>query len=174
MTLTIGITKTAARVATLVVASVTIAAMQSPVHGEDTPSGAAAPATPAPRISPYSAVSEAASADAYYQSVWGIGNLLVRQTASGSLIRFSYRITDPIRAKALGDKEATPFMISQRNHAVLQIPVMEKVGQLRQTGALQAGKEYWMVFSNKGNFVRPGDRVNVVVGSFHVDGLIVE
>jgi hypothetical protein len=45
---------------------------------------------------------------------------------------------------------------------------------LRQTGAAEAGKAYWMVFSNKGNFVKPGDRVNVIVGTYHIDGLMVE
>jgi hypothetical protein len=31
-----------------------------------------------------------------------------------------------------------------------------------------------MVFSNKGNLVKHGDRVNVVAGAFHLDGLMVE
>lgn len=110
----------------------------------------------------------------YYQSVWGIDNMLVRHTASSNLIRFSYRVTDPERAKVLGDKQITPYLIGQRSHAMLKIPVMEKVGQLRQTGTAVAGKEYWMVFSNKGNLVKPGEPVNVVIGPFHVEGLVVE
>jgi hypothetical protein len=57
---------------------------------------------------------------------------------------------------------------------VLKIPVMDKVGQLRQSGTPQAGQEYWMVFSNKGNLIKRGDRVNVMIGSFHADGLVVE
>jgi hypothetical protein len=57
---------------------------------------------------------------------------------------------------------------------VLQVPVMEKVGPLRQAMTPESGKEYWMVFSNKGNFVKPGDRVEVLIGSFHADGLMVE
>jgi hypothetical protein len=31
-----------------------------------------------------------------------------------------------------------------------------------------------MVFSNKGNLVKAGDRVNVLIGSFHIDGLVVQ
>jgi hypothetical protein len=31
-----------------------------------------------------------------------------------------------------------------------------------------------MVFSNKGNLVKPGDEISVVIGKFHADGLIVE
>jgi len=114
------------------------------------------------------------SATGYYQALWGIDNMLVRQTASGNLIRFSYRVTDPARSKALGDKRATPLLYGQRSRAMLHIPVMDKIGQLRQTGSGEAGKEYWMVFSNKGNLVKSGDRVNVVIGSFHADGLMVE
>ena len=61
-----------------------------------------------------------------------------------------------------------------RSRALLQVPVMDKVGQLRQTGTPIAGQEYWMVFSNKGNLVKPGDRVNVIIGSFRAEGLMVE
>ncbi|WP_198420361.1 hypothetical protein [Sulfurimicrobium lacus] len=138
---------------------------------------AAATKTPAPiarhKASPYRpGVPD--SAMGYYQALWGVDNMLVRQTASGNLIRFSYRVTDPARSKALGDKLATPLLYGQRSRAVLHIPVMDKIGQLRQTGSGEAGKEYWMVFSNKGSLVKPGDRVNVVIGSFHADGLMVE
>ncbi len=130
-------------------------------------------------VSPKSTASQyhpgvAGSAKYYYQSVWGIDNLLVRKTASGNLIRFSYRVVDPVRASALGNKRATPYLIGQRSQAVLQVPEMDKVGRLRQAGKPEAGKEYWMVFSNKGNLVKTGDRVNVVIGSFHADGLIIE
>jgi hypothetical protein len=54
------------------------------------------------------------------------------------------------------------------------IPELEKVGKLRQTGTPEAGKAYWMAFSNKGRLVKRGDRVNVVIGSFHADGLVVD
>jgi hypothetical protein len=126
------------------------------------------------KTSPYVPIKLPKHAQNYYQLYAGIENLSVRQTASGNLIRFSYRVTDPLRAKALGDKNATPYMLGLRSKAVLQIPVMDKIGQLRQTGTAEAGQEYWMVFSNKGNLVKAGDRVNVVSGSFHVDGLLVE
>ncbi len=128
----------------------------------------------APKASPYHPATTHVRAREYYQSVWGIDNMLVRQTASSNLIRFSFRVIDPERAKVLGDKRSTPYLIGQRSHAMLQVPVMEKVGQLRQTGKPEAGKEYWMVFSNKGNLVKPGDLVNVVIGPFHVEGLVVE
>lgn len=110
----------------------------------------------------------------FYQAAWGIDKLLVRRTASGNLVRFSYRVTDAERAKPLGEKEATPYLIDPKRGVALRIPVMENVGQLRQTGMPMVGKEYWMVFSNKGDVVKAGDRVDVVIGSFHADGLLVE
>jgi hypothetical protein len=110
----------------------------------------------------------------YYSAAWGVQDLAVRSTASGNLIRFSYKVLDPARARQLFDKGSQPVLFSQRSHALLQIPVMEKVGPLRQANDLAAGKEYWMAFSNKGNLVRPGDRVNVIIGAFHADGLLVE
>ena len=56
----------------------------------------------------------------------------------------------------------------------LVVPDMEKVGKLRQSSTPEAGKAYWMVFSNKGKFVKHGDHVNVVIGRFHADGLVVD
>ncbi len=146
--------------------------MAQPVQGAS--AAAVAPPTPARKTSPYHPPTVPSSAKGYYQSVWGVDNLLVQWTASGNLIRFSYRVTNPARAKVLNDKLATPYLFGQRSHAMLQVPVMEKIGQLRQTGTSEAGKQYWMVFSNKGNLVKFGDRVDVMIGSFHAEGLLVE
>jgi hypothetical protein len=129
---------------------------------------------PARKASPYRQINLTLKAKDYYTAAWGVDKLKVSQTASGNLIRFSYRVTDPALAKPLGDKNATPYMYGQKSHALLQIPVMDKVGQLRQTGTPQAGQEYWMTFSNKRNLIKSGDRVNVMIGSFHADGLMVE
>ena len=111
----------------------------------------------------------------YYVAAWGVDKLKVSYTSSGNLIRFSYRVANPERAKLLADKKATPYLLGQRSRALLHVPVMDKVGQLRQAAATpQAGQEYWMVFSNKGNLIKPGDRVNVMIGAFRADGLVVE
>jgi hypothetical protein len=117
---------------------------------------------------------ESSKAEAFYAGRWGITDLRARSTNAGNLIRFSYRVVDPELAKALNEKHNTPAMVAPRTRVVLQVPIMEKVGPLRQAMTPEAGKEYWMVFSNKGNFVKPGDRVNVMIGSFHADNLLVE
>jgi len=130
-----------------------------------------------PKDSPYHKVSSSDSAKYYYQAVWGIDKLVVRVAASGSLVRFSYRVTNPKRAAMLADKHAKPQMYDPRSQRVLEIPVLEQVGALWQAGVeikMVKGKEYWMTFSNKGQPVKPGDRVTVVIGAFHADGLMVE
>lgn len=65
-------------------------------------------------------------------------------------------------------------LIDPQAQVKLVVPSMEKVGQLRQSSTPQAGKSYWMAFSNKGRLVKRGDRVNVVIGKFRADGLVVD
>jgi hypothetical protein len=137
------------------------------------PSATTSAATPRKR-SPFRTQEVTHKAQQYYVAAWGVDKMRVSYTSSGNLIRFSYRVSDPERAKALADKGATPYLYGQRSRALLQVPVMDKVGALRQTARPEMGQEYWMVFSNKGNHVRPGDRVDVRIGAFHADGLMVE
>jgi hypothetical protein len=136
--------------------------------------GLCLPASAMESKSPYRPVKLTQNAKTHYKALWGVDRLKVTYTASGNLVRFSYRVIDPTLATVLGDKKATPYLYGQRSRALLQIPVMDKVGQLRQTGTPQTGQEYWMVFSNKGNHVRKGDRVNVLIGAFRAEGLMVE
>jgi hypothetical protein len=124
--------------------------------------------------SPYRAIKITEKAKKQYLVMWGVDKLRVSSTSSGNLIRFSYHVAVPELAKPLAEKSATPYLYGQTSRALLQVPVMDKVGPLRQSAAPVAGQEYWMVFSNKGNLVKVGDRVNVVIGAFHADSLMVE
>jgi hypothetical protein len=135
---------------------------------------AKASAKPAGAPSPYQNTKGTAKAQHYYAEVWGVDKLRANYTSSGNLIKFSYRVIQPQLAKSLGDHENTPELVGIRSNAVLHIPTMEKIGQLRQLSAAEADKEYWMVFSNRGNLVKPGDEVSVIIGKFRADGLIVE
>lgn len=123
---------------------------------------------------PYHGMKSNPRARDYYRATWGIDKLKVSYTLSGQLIRFNFRVVEPKLAKALGDHEFTPTLFSPHSGAVLSVPTMEQVGQLRQLHTDKVNEEYWMVFSNKGNLVRRGDRVNVIIGKFHADGLVVE
>ena len=148
--------------------------LSSVCAGQTPTPSTAPPANHNGKTSPYHGMKLSEKARNYYPAAWGVDHLRVNYTSSGNLIRFSYRVLEPKLAKALGDHESTPYLYAPRSHAMLQIPTMEKIGQLRQLNAAEADKEYWMVFSNKGNLVRPGERVNVIIGKFHADGLLVE
>jgi hypothetical protein len=114
------------------------------------------------------------SARTFYALGWGVDQLSAQLAESGQLVRFSYRVVDAGKAAALHDKASAPNLIDEKARVALLVPTMEKVGPLRQSGPPENGKSYWMVFSNKGNVVRTGHRVSVVIGSFRVDGLVVQ
>ncbi len=134
----------------------------------------AAPATPAAAVSPYRPNRFAGKAGRYYKAVWGIDSLAVKLVESGELVRFSWRVLEPERASLLNDKQLEPSLVDPQAGVSLVVPAMEKVGQLRQRAPPEAGKSYWMVFSNKGRRVKRGDRVSIVIGTFRADGLGVD
>jgi hypothetical protein len=135
---------------------------------------AAAPAKSSGPPSRYLPGRFAGRAGMYYKAVWGIDSLSVKWAESGELIRFSWRVLDPQKAQVLNDKKIEPSLIDQRAGVSLVVPTMEKVGQLRQSQAPEAGKSYWMAFSNKGRVIRRGDRVDVVIGPFRAQNLVVD
>ncbi|HEX9031737.1 MAG TPA: hypothetical protein VF834_07800 [Streptosporangiaceae bacterium] len=134
----------------------------------------AAPARPAAAATPYRPNRFAGKAGRYYRLVWGIDSPSVKLVESGELVRFTWRVLDPDKARVLNDRKLEPALIDPHAGVSLAVPAMEKIGQLRQSARPEAGKSYWMVFSNKGRFVKRGDRVNVVIGEFRAEGLGVE
>ncbi len=116
----------------------------------------------------------AGRAGVYYRVMWGVDSLVVRLAESGEMIRFSYRVLDPEKARALNNKKSEPSLIDARAGVQLVVPSMENVGQLRQSADPEEGKSYWIGFSNKGRPVKRGDRVTVVIGGFRADGLVVD
>ena len=145
------------------------------LQGKDKNAGAAA--KPAATSTPYRNQPDriAKREAAYYEAVWGIEVPSVKAVESGVILRFNYRVLDPEKAKPLNDKKLNPLLVSPDKGIQLVVPSMEKVGQLRQAPhELEAGKSYWMAFSNSGRLLKPGDRVDIVIGNFHARGLLVE
>lgn len=136
------------------------------------PSQTAKPASP--KASRYHPDRFAGRAGTYYRIAWGVDDLSVKSAESGEVIRFTYKILDADKAKTLNDNKLEPSLIDERAHVKLVVPQMDKVGKLRQSSTPQAGRTYWMLFSNKGGYVKSGDRVTVVIGKFRADGLVVD
>ncbi len=149
-----------------------------PLLAQSTP----APATPPPaaKLAPASLPSAHETnhfpkrEQAYYQLFFGVDSIAAKAVESGELIKFSYRVLDAEKARPLNDKTNEPVMFDPAINAKLIVPSLEKVGQLRQSSTPEAGKLYWMAFSNPGRVVKRGDRVSVTIGQFHIEGLVVE
>jgi hypothetical protein len=142
---------------------------------------ALAQAKPAPSAQPpkashmqYQPDRFAGRAGRYYSLIWGVDSLSVKWAEQGEILRFSYRILDPERAKTLNNKELEPSLIDPQAGVKLVVPALEQVGILRQSGAPEAGKVYWMAFSNSGRRVKRGDRVTIQIGEFRAVGLVVD
>ena len=129
---------------------------------------------PQARRSPYAPDRFAGRAGLYYSTAWGIDSISVTLVESGQLVRFSYRVVDPDKARELNDKQAVAKLDDPKAGVSLVVPTMEKVGPLRQTQAPEAGRSYWMTFSNKGRSVKRGDRVDVVIGQFKASNVVVD
>lgn len=110
----------------------------------------------------------------YFGIFWGIDSLSVKAAESGELIRFTWRVLDADKAKLLNDEKVEPFLIDPAANVKLVVPELPFMGKMRVKNAPQTGETYWMAFSNPGKVVKPGDHVNVVIGQFHVNGLVVQ
>ena len=110
----------------------------------------------------------------YYKRNWGVDIVGVHLVTSGHMLEFRYRVLDAQKAARVNKKQANAFLIDEKSGARLTVPVMEKIGQLRQTAAPEDGKTYWMVFGNEGKIVHPGDKVDISIGEFHLHGLAVD
>lgn len=136
------------------------------------PQGVGASLQPGPH--PYVPERFAGRAGKYYRLVWGVEDLSVKWAESGEVIRFSYHVLDPDKATALNEKRNQPLLIDPKAGVQLVVPQMENIGLLRQSGPPEAGRSYWIAFSNKGRLVKRGDHVIVQVGPFKADGLVVD
>jgi hypothetical protein len=83
-------------------------------------------------------------------------------------------VLDSFKAAVLNDKRAMPYLVDQKSGTRLTVPTMEKIGALRQVANPEPGREYWMIFANPGKLVKPGQRVDVVIGAFRANSLTVE
>jgi len=110
----------------------------------------------------------------FFQRKWGVDIIGVRRVSSGYMLRLSYRVVDPEKARPLFDKKVRPFVIDEVTGARLAVPAMENVGELRQTAAPIQDHNYFMIFGNPEKLVKSGGRISIVLGDMRVDGFTVD
>lgn len=100
----------------------------------------------------------------------------LRLSASGYVLDFRYRVTDPEKAAPLLDGKQRPYLIDGRG-ARLGVPNTPILGSLRQTsrnGKVSPEHSYFILFANPARYLRAGDRVTLVVGDAALPDLVVE
>jgi hypothetical protein len=110
----------------------------------------------------------------YMKRQWGIEVLYVRTTAAGYMLEFRYKVLDPVKAKALFERQSKPQLLHAKSGAKLIVPTPAKTGALRNSNPPLANHSYWMYFANPGKLVKQGELVSVEIGDFVANRLIVQ
>ena len=105
---------------------------------------------------------------------WGIKLLSIRLSAEGYMLDFRYRVLDPEKAKPLFDRQSKPYLVDEVTGAMFVVPEPPKVGALRTTRKPVPDRNYFILFANPGKFVKPGNKVTIVIGDFRAENLIVQ
>ena len=105
---------------------------------------------------------------------WGIEILYVRQTAAGYMLEFRYKVVDAEKAKSLFERQNKPMLTHAETGAQLIVPTPAKTGALRNSNPPKDDHTYWMFFANPGKLVESGEHVNIQIGDFLVENLVVQ
>ena len=106
---------------------------------------------------------------------YGVSILGVRVTAAGHMLDFRYRVLDTTKAGRLIRPKMGLALVDMATKAEMPVPVMDKVGALKQTRShLYADRTYSVLFANRGGVVKPGSKVSIQFGDLTLDNLIVE
>ena len=111
----------------------------------------------------------------YFARRYGIGQLRVRSVSAGASLEFRCQVLDAEKAKALNDNRLAPVMIERKTGTKLSVATHRQQRQAPSAGGYRKqDRRYWMVFGNRGRIVKPGSMVDLVIGTVHISGLIVE
>ena len=113
--------------------------------------------------------------DPAMEARWGIRVLDIRTSAGGYMVDFRYRVLDAEKAKPLLDAKVIPYLLHESSGAQLMVPTTPLTGPLRQKGRdTKAQRNYFILFANPNQMVKPDDTVTVVIGDFRAEHLKVK
>ena len=110
----------------------------------------------------------------YMKRQWGVEVLYVQQTAGGYMLEFRYKVLDPEKAAPLFIRQTKPMLTHVESGTKLIVPTPAKTGALRNSNPPLADHTYWMFFANPGKLVKIGEHVNIQIGDFVAEGLVVQ
>jgi hypothetical protein len=108
------------------------------------------------------------------ENKFGIKVLSLRPTAGGQMLDLRFQVIDPEKAKPVLDKNKKAYILDGKTGKTLPVPVT-KAGSMRQTTIKpEAGRIYFMLFSNPGRMVKEGSSVSLIIGDFRKDSIVVD
>ena len=105
---------------------------------------------------------------------WGVEVMFVRRTSAGYMLEFRYKVLDPAKAQPLFERRIKPVLTHEETGAKMIVPTPPTTGALRNSNPPREGKIYWMFFANPTRLVKAGDKVDIAIGDFHADGIVVQ
>jgi len=109
------------------------------------------------------------------ESLTGVEVVAVRLTAAGRMLDFRYRVTDPAKASVLLNRKTKAHAIHLPTGETLGVPRMARVGRMKSS-AVEGKKDrvYFLFFDARGQQVKSGDKVTVVIGEHRFEELAVQ
>ena len=103
----------------------------------------------------------------------GIKIVSLRPTAEGQMLDLRFQVLDPEKAKAVLDKNKKAYLLDGKTGKTLPVP-LTKAGPMRQTTLKpEAGRIYFILFSNPNRVVKDDGSVSLVIGDFRKDWIKV-
>jgi hypothetical protein len=109
------------------------------------------------------------------ETLAGVEVVAVRLTAAGRMLDFRYRVTDPGKASALLNRKTKAHAIHLPTGKVMGVPRVARVGRMKSSAVEgKRGTVYFLFLDARGQQVKSGDRVTVVIGEHRFEDLAVQ
>jgi len=114
------------------------------------------------------------STDSDPEKIFGIRIISLRPTALGRMLDLRFEVVDPEKAEPILDKKNKAFIVDAKSGKTLPVPVT-KSGSMRQTTLKpEAGRVYFILFTNPSGMVKEDSSVALVIGDFRKEGIKVD
>lgn len=102
---------------------------------------------------------------------WGLQVTSVRMAMRGAGLDLRYKVLDPSKATHLLHLKQAAYLVEQESGKMIPVP-FQRENQTSQK--LVAGKTYFTLLSNKGQLVKPGTKVTLVIDTGRQSDIAVE
>jgi hypothetical protein len=160
----------------LITLVISVLVISLPLVAHATPANSDWQPPPMPEPTAYATVNISDEKAEELAEEWGVELLGMRLTAANMMLDFRFRVLDADKALPLFDHRIKPYIIADRSHIKLPVPMAAKVGSFRPTNRgknIVSGRNYYMIFGNPDRHVKQGETVTVVIGDFTVESLLV-